>query len=93
MASRITEKQLQYLVDRINTLTGAALEPYTGSQPNALNYHLSGAYGGWSLHQMGANGSGTRDVFSCGHVPKHYLYDLMHAYLNGLTAERKELNQ
>lgn len=90
MSTRITEKQLQLVVDRINALTNAASEPYTDRKPNALNYHLSRAYGGWSLHQMGANGSGTRDVFGCGHVPKRYLYDLMHAYLTGLTAERKD---
>jgi hypothetical protein len=90
MSTRITENQLQHLVGRINTVTGAALEPYTGPKPNALNYHISFAYGGVSLHQMGANGSGTRDVFGCGHVPKPYLYDLMHAYLSGLTAETLE---
>ena len=85
---RITEKQLQSTADRINTVGGHPLEPYTGNKPNALNYHLSFAYGGVSLHQMGA-GSGTRDVFSCGHVPKRALYDLMHAYLSGLTCNRE----
>ena len=86
MSTRITEKQLQSVVDRINTVTGTALEPYTNGKPNALNYHLSYAYGGVSLHQMCAEGGGTRNVLGCGHVPKHYLYDLMHAYLAGLTS-------
>ena len=86
---RITEKQLQLLVDRINTACGHPLAAYSGGQPNALNYHLSFAYGGVSLHQMGANGGGTRDVFSCGHMPKRNLYDLMSAYLSGLSCVKE----
>lgn len=90
MSNRITERQLQAVVDRINRETKKPNEPYTlvGGEykANPGNYHLSQQYGGNSLHQMLAGDGGVRDVFGCGHMPKRELFDLMHAFLAGLSA-------
>ena len=48
------------------------------------NYHIDGAYGGVSLHQMVNDGGGIRDVFSCGHVPKRELFDRICAFMEGI---------
>ena len=87
---RITLKDLDHVVDAINTLQDIPLKPWTRVDgklvPNAWNYHLSDAYGGYALHQHGASGSGARDVFQVGHVPKRQLHGLLQAYKKGLRA-------
>lgn len=88
----ITKANLQATVDRINRITGSPMEPYTktGEVPNQTytanigNYHLSGAYGGFSLHRMDTDGGGITDVLRVGHVSKRDLYDRMHAFIRGL---------
>jgi hypothetical protein len=91
MNNRITDKQLQSTVDRINSIAGTPMTPYRkepdGSyRPNALNYHLDFAYGGVQLQQMSARDGCTGVDFTLpgGHVPKRELYNLMQAYLSGL---------
>ena len=91
--TRITERDLEALVERINRTAGTPTEMYTRNPdgtftPNARNYHLSGAYGGYALHQLGGEGTGTRDVLGSGHVPKRELYNRMSAYVNGLESGR-----
>jgi len=87
---RITLKDLGHAVDAINTLQDIPLEPWTRVDdklvPTAWNYHIGGAYGGWRLEQHGASGSGIRDVFQVGYVPKRELYGLLQAYRDGLRA-------
>ena len=91
---RITDKDLNAVNNRINIMTGSPMEPYSQDsdgkwKPNANNYHLSGAYGGKSLHRMSADQgcTGVHDVFSCGHVPKKELFYRMHAFINGINAK------
>jgi hypothetical protein len=94
MSDRITDKQLQYLVDRINELTGSPMVPWTsrgegkGIRANIGNYHLSGAYGGVCLHRMMNEGGGVNTPLGLGHVPKRELYNQLRAYVAGLE-ERK----
>ena len=97
--SRITDKQLQAVCDRINKLFNLPLTPYKPydaavgrAQPNAGVYHLSHAYGGVSLHRMSERGgcTGVNDVFSRGHMPKRELYELMHAFLRGVDTAKGE---
>ena len=82
---RITRKQLDFLCERINNAKKTPQAPYEridGSLVGQIgNFHLSGAYGGVSLHQTMTEGGGVRDVFSCGHVTKRDLYNRMSAYL------------
>lgn len=94
MQKRVTVSQLDAIVNRINTITGSPLEPYaTGPDgkaiPQAGNYHLSGAYSGYSLHRMVPSG-GASDVLRCGYVSARELRDLMWAFINGLEAAKGE---
>ena len=86
--NRITMQFLQAVCDRINRMAGTPLAPYVKDangkyQPQAHCYHLSQAYGGVSLHQMCAEGTGVHDVLGCGHIPKRELADRMAAFIAG----------
>ena len=88
---RITQQDLQDLVDRINEIQGQELKTYSEQEngtfkANIGNYHISGAYGGVALHQMFNLSGGIRDISGCGYVPKKELYNWLRAYLAGLTA-------
>ena len=88
--NRVTEAQLQAVVDRINRITGSPMAPYfaraDGQNIAQLrNYHLSHAYGGVCLHRMYNIGGGVSSPLSTGHIPKRELLNLMHAYIDGLT--------
>jgi len=85
MTNRVTEKQLQAIVDRINRITGSPLEPYANGKAQIGNYHLSHAYGGVCLHRMHNDGGGVSSPLSVGHVTKRELANLMHAYICGLN--------
>ena len=90
MSNRISKKDLENVVSRINHIAGTPQEPYSMVEgkykPNAGCYHLSGAYGGYSLVQMSSRDgcSGVRNVLNTGYVPKRELYDAMQAYISGL---------
>lgn len=89
MTNRITEKNLQAVVDRINRTMATPMDSYKVVDGKHVaqvgNYHLSFAYGGVNLCQMVNEGGGCRNVFSCGHVTKRDLYDRMQAYLSGIA--------
>jgi len=88
--NRITDKDLQAVVNRINRMAGMPLEPYAKVGDNYVAqigcYHLSHAYGGVALHRMYNEGGGVSDIFG-GHMPKRELYGKMHAFLAGLDAK------
>lgn len=88
---RITDVQLESMIKRLNRVTGNAETPYVkrGEKYEAQVgcYHLSGAYGGVSLHQMDNKSGGVRDVFRCGHVPKRDLYNRISAFIDGLESK------
>jgi len=89
---RTTRKQLEFLCARINAAQQSPATPYERSEIDGSpiaqigHYHLSGAYGGVSLHQMANVSGGVRDVFNCGHVTKRDLYNRMGAYLAGVAS-------
>lgn len=91
----ITQIQLQAICDRINRTAGTPLNSWTRNEAtgrqtaNIGNYHIDGAYGGVSLHQMLSDGGGVRDVFRCGHVSKRELSKLMFAFIDGLETARE----
>jgi len=93
MSKRITQKDLDGLIERLNRITNSPLEPYTKDESgkytaNIGNYHIDGAYGGWQLQRMQSEGCGTENVLGFGHVSKHDLYIAMHAYIRGLETDR-----
>jgi hypothetical protein len=87
---RITMRDLEAVVRRINDVTGSPVEPYKTVNKkhisNIGNYHLDGAYGGWKLVRMMNESGGIKEV-TYGFVSKRELYNLMHSYLNGLEAK------
>ncbi|HEX8586185.1 MAG TPA: hypothetical protein VF680_17465 [Allosphingosinicella sp.] len=92
--NRITEKQLQAVVDRINRTLNKPMAPYIKGDDGFHvaqigNYCLSHAYGGVALHQICNLGGGVHAVLGFGHVPKRELYDQMHAFLKGIEAARE----
>ena len=91
MANTITVKNLQWVVDRINTTTGSPVEQYSKDDgANIGNYHLSGAYGGYALYRMVNASGGITDISDSGYMTKRALYDLMRAYLAGYEAAKGE---
>lgn len=89
---RITLAHLQAIVDRINRTMGTPSEPWTKGDDGKIhanigNYHLSGAYGGYALHQMMSDVGGVHDVLSCGHIAKRELADRMYAFIRGIEAK------
>ncbi len=90
MQNRVTQSQLQGVVDRINRITGSPMVPYAKDADGKHiaqigNYHLSSAYGGVCLHRMHNQGGGVSSPLSTGHIPKRQLLDLMYAYIQGLN--------
>ena len=89
---RITESQLNAIVERINRTTNSPMESWTKQgdgtfKANIGNYHLDYAYGGVSLERMVSDGGGVQDVFRCGHVTKRELANRMWAYCEGLETK------
>lgn len=92
MSNRITEKQLEYLVSRINELTDSPKEPWnrTGDKfkANIGNYHLSYAYGGVCLMRHVNEGGGVNCPLVSYHEPKRDLYNRLTAFISGLENEK-----
>ena len=92
MSNRITIKNLEYLVDRINEVTGQPATSWTktktGITANIGNYHLAGAYGLHALEQMYNDGGGVMQIFPLS--TKRELYDKMRAFLAGYEQAKKD---
>jgi len=91
---RVTEKQLQGVVDRINEATKSPMTSYTKTKAgkfsaNIGNFHLDFAYGGVALHRMQSKGGGIEDIFG-GHYPKRELFNRCWAYLDGIQLGNKK---
>lgn len=95
---RITQKDLEYLVERINKVTGSPTSPYrrngkkgnrqTGFIANIGNYHLDYAYGGVKLGRMVNEGGGVTNISEMGFGTKRKLYNWMRAYLAGIEIRK-----
>lgn len=88
MTNRITQKDLETLVSRINRITNSPQQPYVDGKPQAGCYHLYYAYGGVCLHRMsltpGCSGVTTPLYSYCD--TKKKLHDMLYAYIQGLEA-------
>lgn len=89
--NRITIKDLRIAANRLNVETNGPLEQSTRIDgrysANVGNYHISQAYGGYSLHLMSNTSGGVHDVFHCGHVPARDLYNRIQGMFAGLGAK------
>lgn len=86
--NRITDKDLQYAIDRLNRATDSPMTPYTKRadgtcEANTGNFHLSHAYGGVCVHRMHDSGGGVTTPITAGYVPKRELYNCLHAFIAG----------
>lgn len=86
MTNRITESQLQSIVDRLNRITGSPAAPYIDGKAQIGNYHLSHAYGGVCLHRMHNDGGGVSSPLSCGHTTKRELATMLYAFIAGINS-------
>ena len=89
---RITEKQLESLVQWVNELTNSPATSYTRTEGGKLsanigNYHLYYAYGGVNLHRMTNTGGGVNTPLGEGTRTKRELFNQLHAFINGLRAK------
>jgi len=87
---RITRKQLDYLVNRINEVTGSPLTNYTKTDDgkfiaNIGHYYISGAYGGVKLDRICSEGGGCSSISTDGFGTKRQLHTWMRAFLLGLS--------
>ena len=90
---RITIKQLEGLVDHLNTIAKTPKATYTKVDGkfigNIGNYHLDGAYGGYQLVQLVNESGGVRNVLSTGFVSKRELYNAIRIFMAGMTEDPK----
>ena len=88
MTTRINRSFLDAKAATLNSMTKSPAEPYRTvdgkAVANVSNYHISGSYGGYSLHRMCNESGGVSDVFNIGHVSARQLAALMSAYMAGL---------
>jgi hypothetical protein len=91
---RITEKDLQAAIDRLNRLTGMPSTPYAKVgdrfEPQAGCYLLECAYGGYQLGRMSLTPgcSGQSTPIGGGFCTKRELYEKLHAYIAGIESEK-----
>jgi hypothetical protein len=90
---RISEANVKALAVRLNQVCGHPEQPYAKVDgkhvPQAHCYHIDFAYGGVTLMQMMPTGSGCRNVFNCGFIPKRELWELMRAMLVGIETAKE----
>jgi hypothetical protein len=89
--NRVTQKDLENIVARINRMTGSPAEPWSTLDngqhvSNIGSYCLDHAYGGVALHRIANTAGGVNDVLNIGHVSKRELQGAMFAYIQGIYA-------
>lgn len=84
MTTRITERTLTGLINRLNQLTGSPLEYSTNGKVNIGHYHFNHAYGGVCLHRTSNEGGGVNVPLFGGHVPKREAYGMTWAFIRGI---------
>ena len=95
--TRITTRDLEGMVKRLNTLTKMPLTSYTigadgRCRPNAGNYHLDWAYGGVKLVRMSLTPgcSGVSEPISMGYTTKRDCHDRIYAFIRGIETQQEE---
>lgn len=88
MSNRIKNADLQYMVDRLNVLTGHEKAPWDQEtrKANIGTYYIDGAYGGVKLVQIASDTGGVRTISHDGYGTKRELYTFLQGMLSGLGA-------
>lgn len=86
---RITDKDLDKAVERLNKAKGTPIATWTRdnegkSKANIGNYYVEGAYGGVKLVQVEGEGGSIRVISQGGYGTKRELYNIIHSMLQVL---------
>ena len=91
MSTRITQRDLDGLINRLNRITNSPAT-YSDKQPdgkfkaNVGHYHLDQAYGGVKLARVYNEGGGITTPCSMGYETKRDAYGIIAAYIAGIEA-------
>ena len=94
MTQRISEKDLQCAVDRLNRITNSPMT-YSDKQAdgrfksNVGHYHLDFAYGGVKLARVTNESGGITLPISMGYESKKDAYYMIHAFINGVESAKE----
>ena len=81
---RVTERDLDNAVLRLNELTGSPKSYFNDERKtNIGHFCLDYAYGGVQLQRVVNQSGGVSTVFNCGYITKGGLYNLIHAFIEG----------
>tara|TARA_R110000796_G_scaffold79133_1_gene176158 strand:+ start:989 stop:1345 length:357 start_codon:yes stop_codon:yes gene_type:complete len=88
---KISKHDLDMMVDRLNIAAGTPRETWSRDEtgklkPNAFNYHLSGAYGGYQVQQICTEGFGASNPITGGHVTKRECYETLCVFIKGVES-------
>lgn len=86
---RITRQHLEAKAAYLNKLMDTPAKYMTDKKINIGHYSISGAYGGYSLHQTMNESGGAREVLSTGHIPARELAALISAYIAGIQEAKQ----
>lgn len=92
---RISKRDLEATVDRLNIAAGTPCTPYTKVadgkfRANPGNYHLDWAYGGVKFVRMENEGGGISNPTHMGFESKKVCYDMLHSFIAGLNTAKGE---
>lgn len=90
---RITRKDLDKLVERLNIVTGNPTTPWVDGKAQVGCYLIESAYGGVKLAQIVSESGAERDVLYTGITTKRNLYNAMYSYLKGFEKGREVTEQ
>lgn len=94
---RITRPFVEKQLENLNRTTGMPLQPYLnlgdgkGIIPQAGNYHLDSAYGGYKFVRMSTTEgeSGTNDIGNMGYVSLKVISNYIRMFAEGYRAAKE----
>ena len=95
MSQRITEKDLNGAINRLNRITNSPAT-YSDKQENGRfksnigHYHLDFAYGGVKLMRTVNESGGVTCPIAMGYETKKEAYYMIHAFINGIESVKNE---
>lgn len=85
MSNRVTEKDLEEIVLKVNKLTFSPTTFMTDGVMNVGHYHISCAFGGYAMHRLESTGGSVSAVWG-GYCPKRELYKNIEIFISGIQA-------
>lgn len=82
---QITNRDLEALIRLINKATNSPMNTWESAEWQVGNFHLDCAMGGVSLGRVASKEGAISRPLIEGYVTKRALYDLLQAFLKGLT--------